>query len=65
MIDDGEGKILASGPASALIPEEDYKKKRRLAGEIEDRKAKNAEKRGKKGIEADEHEGGKTDDDFI
>ena len=65
VIDDGEGKILAFGPASALIPEEDYKKKRRLAGEIEDRKAKNAEKRGKKGIEADEHEGGKTDADFI
>ncbi len=63
MIDDGEGKILASGPASALIPGENYKEE--LAGEIEDRKAKNAEKRGKKGIEADEHEGGKTDDDFI
>ena len=63
VIDDGEGKILASGPASALIPEENYKEE--LAGEIEDRKAKNAEKRGKKGIEADEYEGGKTDDDFI
>ena len=25
VIDDGEGKILASGPASALIPEENYK----------------------------------------
>ena len=64
VITDENGRVVTSAPASAEFADAEEVKRQEIEGDIEKGKSKNTKKRGKNGIEPDEHEMGGEIDEF-